>query len=1245
MTCRIKYLDILPAATLCIALAIASTTLAQGFVCGASDSLDYSLRLQDYLAKGTPSSFELRVVFVDFADNPDMSYTQAMETDLWTELEAFLDRQSRGKLDFSMEIIRDPAAPDDIWTAFETTNRYSSGEPFGEYPRYASTWYPTWNYAGELQAEILTKIQLAFAGMSSPFEGADMIVFLYLPAPGETNPLCCNIGGYGELAVRQSHFPILANAAADPGSPIRPRGIVNNWWGGGADFTWSIGTIVAHEFGHSIGLQHPGAFNAFTACGDQARMESYYFGAYNLMRMFHLGGYTFQPFHESDLAKLGWVDRIEVSANLRGVEIEDIRSGGSVYHIANLDPAATTIGGAPFLTRESFSIALHGGVGDDARIVPAGGPMYKSTGLAIWHSFEYEQFGFTDAFASSLDLETASGRFSDLDHYLEPDPAYGWDNMDVWFDRQLECAAIPLSQAKSYPGAAGDFFSGAGAEFSYRTNPSTANCDNNMAIPPGPPYTLFVLPQTVENSIVIRVVEDRGTSMTIDILLAPYEDVSFPNGGEVLQVGESCAIAWTKEFTTDQPDGIVDTVDIYCDRGEGHDSQLIAAGVDATLGSYEWTPEASHVGDACKIRIVYHNVNDATHVGEDESDETFVVVDLSEAKLTDVSSETGISYTGQPYSAVPGDLQADSENDLLVAVTGSEMSLNSGAYTLPSGAPFFDPSSPFGGMIDGRGVAVADYDNDGDQDIFVAHATTPKLWRNYGGQYFDVAAASGLVSLASGSLAAAWGDYDRDGWLDLFVTRGAAISAEPPSEMNISAAQPRLFRNLGNGSFADVTAAANLSGYMNACVSPSWGDIDGDGYPDIVALDLEDPTLSTHLVFMNQGNGTFIEQFMTRLYHPGVNMLYVTGVVLEDMNNDGHLDIVYSSAGAGSSVCFNDGSGSFHGRDRVLFPPIIGEVGSCYSGLQVFDLDLDGWKDVILISTSAGAPSRSFACAPTPVGVTFLENTTAVGLGGSSKAMGSAAADFTRDGDFDLFVGRTISDGQYFYKTDAKAGANSLDRNYVKIRLASPLKANNWQGIGATVSVTAGDLVQTQVVDGSSGRGGQRDRDLIFGLGDFSGPVTAAVKWPRGHVQSDISLFVSGSVAGDSLNTVIDETMVISNLNATAYVVPGTTLYDWVFSWDTNSACDTSLDALTIDQAGIQNPCWPGWTVLTPSTPGVVYTYEPKPGGGYLHQFAIYGQECNLNCSFRYSAFSAMGANQATSTTKTKQVKFCPSGF
>lgn len=689
--------------------------------------------------------------------------------------------------------------------------------------------------------------------------------------------------------------------------------------------------------------------------------------------------------------------------------------------------------------------------------------------------------------------------------------------------------------------------------------------------------------------------------------------------------------------------GAIGTVDIFYSAGPLVPDLEIATNVLASTGNYTWTPGVrAELGTTGKIKLICYYRNYATDVGRSESDGHLTMVDVPEAKFTDVSNQTGLVPPGVPYSAAPGDFQADEKNDLLITATGGDVSMGRVTLIHSSGAPLFG-NSTVSNVVDGRGVAVADYDNDGDQDFFLAHETTPKLYRNQDGTFFDVTGT--LSSLAAPSTAACWGDYDRDGWLDLYVVRSSKGYTEPPDYLNIAGQGHRLFRNLGatGGGFADVTAAAGISGLaVTGSVSASWGDIENDGDLDLIVVNLQEPPTGPggigNYLFVNQGDGTFVEEFLDRF--PG-EFYYCTAAQWADMNNDGFLDLAIACAQAGSAIYLNDGTGHFPAEDRVWFDV----SGNGYSGVQVFDHDLDGWNDVLWISRSTNEPSQFFSGVPTATGVGFLNNTANVGLSASSQAMGAVAADYTRDGDLDLFVGRPSSSGQYFYKTDSKTGANSLGRSYVKVRLDSPLKANNRQGIGAAVTVTAGDLVQTRVVDGGSGRGGQQDRDLIFGLGDYSGPVTATVKWPRGHMQSSIPLFVSGPATADSINTIVDETMVISNLNATSYVVPGTTLFDWVFSWDTNAACDTSLDVLTIDQAGIQNPCWPGWTVLTPSTPGVVYSYGPKPGGGYLHQFTIYGQECNLNCSFRYSAFSAMGANQATSATKTKQVKFCPSGF
>jgi hypothetical protein len=616
------------------------------------------------------------------------------------------------------------------------------------------------------------------------------------------------------------------------------------------------------------------------------------------------------------------------------------------------------------------------------------------------------------------------------------------------------------------------------------------------------------------------------------------------------------------------------------------------------------------------------------------------------AKFTDVSSQTGLDYQGTPFSAASAKMSADS--GMIVTTSDQEAPTYDRIEVLPTGAPRFSARGFAASPIGGRGVAFADFDNDGDEDLFVAHAQSPKLYRNDAGNFVDVTNAMGLSTLAAGSVTGCWGDYDNDGWLDLFVTRCEVPGAEPPDKDNITFAQHRLFRNTcGSGcGFVDVTAAAGfVVQYLPVAASASWGDLENDGDLDLVIVDLSDLGYGNSAVFVNQGNGTFSEERASRLSNGimgGYDIDYGTGVVWADMNNDGDLDIVVSCASPGSGILFNDGTGVFPADATVRFPS--GAAG--YGGLQVFDHNLDGWQDVFMLSRTANEPSRLFLANPTQDGVIYLENTHNAALAHTSSGMGSLAADYTSDGDMDLFVGRPVASGEFFYKTDSQVDANSLGQRYVKLRLVSPNADNaNRQGIGAAVTVTAGGLVQTAQVDGGSGRGGQRDRTLTFGLGDYTGPITATIRWPGGTVQSDVDLIASGAGAGETVNIVSDAAPTVSNVNVATLVVPGTTFFDWVFTWDTDAACKAANDVLTFDQLEIANPCWPGWTTVTPATTGITYTYAAKSGGGYTHTIRIDHEDCNLNCSFRYTVSSDGGLQSATSPTKTKVVKFCPSGF
>ena len=676
------------------------------------------------------------------------------------------------------------------------------------------------------------------------------------------------------------------------------------------------------------------------------------------------------------------------------------------------------------------------------------------------------------------------------------------------------------------------------------------------------------------------------------------------------------------------------------DNGQGED--LAAADGVYTSGAFA----ASLTGGGAYSAAVSAYVAGGGYMKRDVA----VGVSAKVAKFVDVSSQTGLDYQGTPYSAAGGKVGTQFERGMIVTTSDQAAPTYYGNQVLPSGAPHFVPGGFAVPVIGARGASFADYDNDGDEDLFVAHAQTPKLYRNDAGSFVDVTAAMGLAALATGSTTGCWGDYDNDGWLDLFVTRCEISGTEPPDYDSIYGSQHRLFRNRcgSGGGFIDATATAGLAEGSPGSVAASWGDLNSDGNLDLIVLALSHPPVSDTRLYVNQGNGTFVNEFMSRMYYVGSgNIEYGTGVVWADMNNDGYLDFAVSCASAGSMVYLNDGTGRFPGNRSVLLPPQIGEVGTCYDGLQVLDHNLDGWQDVVLLSREQDSPSRVFlGKATTSNGMEYVENTHNAGFAHTSKGMGSLAADFTGDGDMDLFVGRPVASGEFFYKTDDQLGSNSLGQRYVKVRLISPVADNvNRQGIGAAVSVTAGNLVQTQLVDGGSGRGGQRDRILTFGLGDYSGPVTASVRWPGGTVQSNVTLIASGGGSGEFINIISDAAPVISNVNVTTYLVPGSASLDWVFSWDTDVACLPEHDVLVFDQQNINIPCWPGWTTVTPESGSELFSYEAKAGGGYKHTIFIGNRECIYNCSFNYTVSSDSGLHSATSPSKNKKVKFCASGF
>jgi hypothetical protein len=259
----------------------------------------------------------------------------------------------------------------------------------------------------------------------------------------------------------------------------------------------------------------------------------------------------------------------------------------------------------------------------------------------------------------------------------------------------------------------------------------------------------------------------------------------------------------------------------------------------------------------------------------------------------------------------------------------------------------------------GMGVAVGDYDNDGFPDIYVTNFGKNVLYHNNGdGTFTDVTAKAG-VAAGGWSASAGFFDYDNDGNLDLFVTRYLGWTPEtsktcgrvadpmycPPGEFPPTT--NILYRNRGDGTFENVSAASGIAAKKGHGLGVAFADYDGDGFTDIfVANDATEQFL-----FHNNGNGTFTEVALdsgAALTSSG-KMPSGMGVVFQDYDNDGLPDLLVTQLPHEPYVVFhNDGKGLFSAQElETGFGAISGKSSGWGVGLE--DFDNDGWKDAFIV--------------------------------------------------------------------------------------------------------------------------------------------------------------------------------------------------------------------------------------------------------------------------------------------------------
>src|SRR5579863_7029516 len=258
------------------------------------------------------------------------------------------------------------------------------------------------------------------------------------------------------------------------------------------------------------------------------------------------------------------------------------------------------------------------------------------------------------------------------------------------------------------------------------------------------------------------------------------------------------------------------------------------------------------------------------------------------------------------------------------------------------------------------GVAVADYDNDGFDDIFICNAGTNTLYHNNGdGTFTNVTAGSGLDHKPENvlSVGAAWFDYDNVGLLDLLVTNYTAWTPQTDKQCFKDAAreeycsptiyksiESRLYRNLGHGRFEDVTEVSGIGKALGKGMGISIADFTGNGLMDIFIANDTEP----NFLFVNQGDGTFKESGLEYgvAYNEQGKAVSGMGSDARDFDNDGRVDIIYNDlAGQFFAILKNENGRSF---SDATWSTRLGPLTRTLSGWSIgfIDYNNDGWKDI-----------------------------------------------------------------------------------------------------------------------------------------------------------------------------------------------------------------------------------------------------------------------------------------------------------
>jgi len=450
----------------------------------------------------------------------------------------------------------------------------------------------------------------------------------------------------------------------------------------------------------------------------------------------------------------------------------------------------------------------------------------------------------------------------------------------------------------------------------------------------------------------------------------------------------------------------------------------------------------------------------------------------SQVAFTDVTSTAGVAFNSQVVESLAwGDYDNDGDQDLFLSTDGQNRLMRN------DGNDIFTEVSTQAGLTETfatTGCAFADLDNDGDLDLYVVSTTINApdlLYENLGPPNYNFQSISSTVSGISFTESVrgmAFLDYNRDGLLDIYVNTNST---------------DLLYKNLGNLKFSNVAASVGITA-VNTEVGAVPTDINNDGWIDIFT---GNRSAVSNKLFLNNGTGSFTNiSTSAGINEVGLGM----GVLSFDYDNDLDMDL-YWTAWPGNvpftsnALYQNQGNNTF--LNKAIDTQTTDQTGwgiSCNAG----DIDNDRFED-FFVSNGFSKDSSGSILFKNNNGTSFQDITQST-LGSLNwDARGVAFADYDNDGDLDVCLTGGAGVDTKLWRNDTVT-----NNNWITFNLEGT--TSNKSAIGARIEVTAGGLTTVKEVSGGAGRGSFNSLPVEFGLGAATTINNVKVRWPNGNIEN-----------------------------------------------------------------------------------------------------------------------------------------------